>query len=91
LLSGGGGIFKCNSDNTTTLTTDFLNVRKKASFNESEIKALKHVGGTILLSPANAVIDHVEETSTSYLCYFKSSDGEKEVKNEWAIGDQAKC
>ena len=88
--------FSIESGEDSIINVDKLNVRKRATFNELDIKSLKHIGGAILLSPASCKIASVEDvmsggTITGYKCYFLATDGEETINNEWVVGDQAIC
>lgn len=72
------------------LTIDTLTVRKKMSVNELEIQSISHVGGQLLLTAARCKADAVTQVGGNYKVVFRSKDGEgHEVKNTWAVGDQA--
>lgn len=73
------------------LEIDELLVRVVATFFELVIQKLRHVGGSIVLSPASMQCIRVEETADAYRCYFKASEGDKVVANEFVVGDQARC
>lgn len=71
------------------LEVDEVYVRLKAYFDALEIKHISHVGGQIILSPASMTCVKVEYYGEDgiYRCYFKSTDGEKTVVNEFAVDD----
>lgn len=71
------------------LEVDEVYVRLKAYFDMLEIKHVSHIGGQIVLSPASMVCAKVEYYAEDdlYRCYFKSTDGEKAVVNEFAVDD----
>lgn len=94
-LSGflGSG-FELRKDEKTgrwRLEVDELLVRMVAAFFELVIHKIRHVGGSIILSPASMECVKVEDKDGVYRCYFKATDGEKTVKNEFYVGDQARC
>ena len=65
---------------------------KVAHFFELSIDEIKSVGGQIILTPANAEIDRVETLSNGdYKCYFKATDGERKISQQFAAGDQVVC
>ena len=65
---------------------------KVAHFFELSIDEIKSVGGQIILTPANAEIDRVETLSNGdYKCYFKATDGERKISQQFAVGDQVVC
>ena len=45
----------------THLVVDTAEIRKRLTFNSLEIKHVDHVGGEIVLSPAGATIERVEQ------------------------------
>ena len=73
-----------------------------AYFREITIKELKHVGGEMALTAAAMVCSKVEwlnargrvitaGTPAFYKCYFETSDGKRQIYQEFAVGDQARC
>ena len=70
---------------------DYLEVLGKAIFRSLQIDEYKHIGGNIVLSGANGVIDKVVRVEGGWKCYFHTDDGEKAVSNDWEPGDQALC
>ena len=65
---------------------------KVAHFFELSIDEIKSVGGQIILTPANAEIDRVETLGNGdYKCYFKATDGERKITQQFAAGDQVVC
>ena len=70
---------------------DYLEVLGKAVFRSLQIDEYKHIGGNIVLSGANGVIDKVVRVEGGWKCYFHTDDGEKAVSNDWEPGDQALC
>lgn len=70
---------------------DYLEVLGKAIFRSLQIDEYKHIGGNIVLSGANGVIDKVVRVESGWKCYFHTDDGEKAVSNDWEPGDQALC
>lgn len=89
---GTGGAINVDENGNSYLEVDYGKFRKKVTFNDLEIKSLKHVGGTVLLSPASATLAGVVSKADGFACYFRKTDGEgKSVKNEWQVGDQARC
>lgn len=92
-LSGflGAG-FELRKDEATgrwRLEVDELMVRVVATFFELVIHKLRHVGGSIVLTPASMQCVRVEEMEKAYRCYFKQTDGERSVVQEFVVGDQA--
>lgn len=70
---------------------DYLEVIGKAIFRSLQIDEYKHIGGNIVLSGANAVIEKVVPVSGGWKCYLHTDDGEKAITNDWEPGDQALC
>ncbi|MBP5461421.1 MAG: tail fiber domain-containing protein [Lachnospiraceae bacterium] len=91
-LGGIGGTIYTNAAGEAVAEVDFLNVRRKATFTQVEIEALRKVSGTILLSLAEATLTAVEEVSGGWKCWFKTDavDGSA-IANGFAAGDQAIC
>lgn len=81
-----------DKDGNWHIETDHLRVRKKAVFTEIEVQEVHHVGGQMMLTAANMIVDYVFEMEDRYRCYFlkKDTDG-REVENLWQTGDQAYC
>ena len=100
-LLGEGGVFRVNADGTTYLETDKMYVRMKAYFDNVEIRDYRHSVGNRIASAAGARCCRVEyigeggavvdspENAVLIRCYFRGSDGEAEVKNNFVIGDMA--
>lgn len=62
---------------------------QEAHFFNLIIDEVKSVGGQLVITPANCTIDAVEAVDGGWKCYFRASDGERDIVNEWAVGDQA--
>ena len=88
---GSGFALKKDENNDSYLEVDRMMVRKVAIFIELLIQRLRHVGGQIILSPASITCERVEDRADAYRCYFRSTDGNKTVTNEFVVGDQARC
>lgn len=86
-LGTGYGLLKKNAAGHSYLEVDELFVRMRAFFTELEIKKLSYSGGNFIFSPAGIVISRVEETSTTYKCYFVSDDGETATENMFRVND----
>ena len=71
------------------IEVDELFVRMKAYFTELIIATLRHVGGNYILTPASMKCIKVEELADVYRCYFKKTDGDRTIHNEFVPGDQA--
>lgn len=89
-----------------TMEIDNLIVRMKMVIAALEVHEMTYVGGSVVLSPCGNRVDMVracnaageeitEETADQavsyYRCYFLANDGEREVKNEWKVGQLARC
>ena len=89
--------FSIESGKDSIINVDKLNVRKRATFNELDIKSIKHVGGAMVISPASCTIIKIEEFKAGdgsvavYKCYFSATDGERITNNEWMVNDLALC
>jgi len=70
---------------------DYLEVLGKAIFRSLQIDEYKHIGGNIVLSGANGVIDKVVRVEGGWKCYLHTDDGDKAITNDWEAGDQALC
>lgn len=89
---GNGFILKYDPETGRSyLEVDDLLVRKIAYFVELVIKQLRHAGGEIILTPASMKCDKVEVLETAYRCHFKQDDGDRDIKQEFVAGDQARC
>lgn len=87
--ASGAGIYRDEQGNWH-IEGDYLHARKKLTAKELQIEEVKHVGGQIMLTAAECVVDYVVEYDDFYRCYFlmKDDDG-KTIHNKWRIGDQA--
>ncbi len=70
---------------------DYLEVIGKAIFRSLQIDEYKHIGGNIVLSGANAIIEKVVSVPGGWKCYLHTDDGDKAITNDWLPGDQALC
>lgn len=75
-----------------------LTVTGAAHFFKLIIDEIKSAGGSVLLTPANGfVAENVTHHGTEggederYILYWKDSDGEKTIDNQWQVGDFAVC
>lgn len=82
-------------DDGSYLQVDVLKVLKRTDLNEVRIASIKHVGGTIVASPASckvAVLGYASDISVDhYMIYFSATDGESTATNDWEEGDLALC
>lgn len=70
---------------------DYLEVIGKAIFRSLQIDEYKHIGGNIVLSGANAIINKVVPVDGGWKCYLHTDDGDKAITNDWLPGDQPLC
>ena len=83
---------KYGNTNDSYLEIDRLLVRKMAYFVELAVKRLSHVGGSIMVSPADLTISNVEVLDDVYRCYVDLTDGHSTINiSEWEEGDLARC
>lgn len=73
------------------IVVDNLTVTKAAHFFKLIIDEVKSVGGQLILSPSNAIIDKVVNVSGNFKCLFKSSNEEKTITNQFEVGDLILC
>ena len=85
----GAGVSVTGDD--AVLTVDTLIVRKKAVFEQLQIRSLEHSGGAVVLSPASARIESVLRTDGAFRCVIKTSGSEGFVENSFAEGDLVMC
>ncbi len=83
------------ADGSSYCQVDVLKVLKRTDLNEVRIASLKHIGGTIVASPASCKLTDVAYASTGggsrYICYFSATDGEATATNDWEVDDLALC
>ena len=85
-----GGTFREDENGNSYVETDTLFVRKKAIFQEYQIKKVSYIGGEYICSAASMDrIFRVEEYDTFYRCY--ANDGSSSYENEFVAGDQVIC
>lgn len=94
-----GGDFSVDEEGNSHLTTDFLSVRRKATFEELEILKTSTVGGKLVISPVGsnriAIVDEERVTyngleQDAYRCYFLAEQDSEKIDNNWSVGDQAR-
>lgn len=82
-------------DDGSYLQVDVLKVLKRTDLNEVRIASIKHVGGTIVASPASCKVvvwGYASDISVDhYMIYFSATDGESTVTNDWEVDDLALC
>ena len=74
-------------------TVENLTVTKAAHFFKLIIDEIKATQGAIIVTPANAKIDKVTQSSNNYVCYFRTTDPttHKEIYNNFEVNDQVVC
>lgn len=94
-----GGSWTTDAEGRSHLTTDYLEVRMKAIFEELVIKKTSTIGGKEIISPTGGVVAHkVEEVTVTYnnvsqkayRCYFLAEQDGDEVDNDFAVNDQVR-
>lgn len=88
---GSGFVLRNDKENGSYMEIDRLLVRRVAYFVELIIKSLKHVGGSIVLTPASMQVCKVDEYDAYYRCYFESERDGRPINQEFVVGDQARC
>ena len=97
LVDGAGFGMYLDEGGKAVAEVDKLWVRDKATFAELEYRRLAFSAGDVGYTRAGAKIDYVEPqvdekgVVTAYRCYFLADDGERRVKNDFRVGDQAAC
>lgn len=106
-LLGEGGVFRTEEDGTTYIEADKLYIRLKAYFDTVEVREYIHSGGNRVASPADCRVIRVEwidsngnvleqtdanlSNAVKFRCYFRGSDGDRTITNDFVVGDQAYC
>ena len=90
-LGTGGAITVDQETGDSTAEFDFLTIRKAATFRSITILELKHIGGELGITAGAMKVSRVEELENAYRCYFDTTDGTKQVYQEFIVGDQARC
>ena len=93
--STGAGLYQ-DSDGGWTAELDNLTVRRKLQVTELDIQRLRHIGGQVLLSPAEATITKVEVkedgNGKQFILRWPARDSEgNEISNDFAVDDQVIC
>lgn len=88
---GTGGAINVDGNGNSLAEFDFLTVRKAASFRSISILELKHIGGELGLTAGAMKVSAVEELTSTWRCYFETTDGTKTVYQEFVARDQARC
>lgn len=102
-LLGYGGIFRKDADGKTYIEADKMYVRMKAYFDTVEVRKYIHSGGNRIASLAGVKCARVEyidangdvtdnvANAVKFRCYFRGSDGDETITNDFEVGDLAYC
>lgn len=106
-LVGEGGVFRKESDGTTYLEADKMYIRVKAYFDNVVVREYQHSTGNRIVSDAGANVCRVAwfdennneleqaaanlERTAYFRCFFRASDGEDEIRNDFVVGDLVYC
>ena len=92
-LLGTGAAVYIDQLNNSFAEFDYITIRKTANFRSITILELKHIGGELGLTAGAMVISKVEtnENENFFRCYFDTTDGKRQVYQEFIVGDQARC
>lgn len=94
-----GGSWTPDAEGRSHLTTDYLEVRMKAIFEELVIKKTSTIGGKEIISPTGGVVAHkVEEVTVTYndvsqkayRCYFLAEQDGDKIDNDFVVEDQVR-
>lgn len=95
-----------SSLNSKSITTEYLNVTKQAHFFELVIDKIRSVGGQMIMTAANCVVDYAkavdangnylenldDSNAKAYDIFWLGSDASgRAVTNDWKVNDQAIC
>jgi hypothetical protein len=93
--STGAGLYR-DADGAWSAEVDNLTVRRKLQVTELDIQRLRHIGGQVLLSPAEATITEAEVkedgNGKQFILRWPARDSEgNEISNDFAVDDQVIC
>ncbi len=103
---GSGFHIRKDAQGNGVVSTDILDVRKKARFTELEIRRLSYINAENVQSAAASKLEKVlpvaadgsiltddydDEDIYAYRCLVLADDGTTATTNSWAVGDQARC
>lgn len=88
---GTGGAVTVDNQGNSSAEFDYLTIRKAATFRSITILELKHIGGELGITAGAMKVSRVEEMDDAYRCYFDTTDGKRQVYQEFVVGDQARC
>ena len=92
--------------NSKSITTEYLNVTRQAHFFELVIDKIRSVGGQMIMTAANCVVDYAkavdangnylenldDSNAKAYDIFWLGSDASgRSVTNDWKVNDQAIC
>ena len=92
--------------NSKSITTEYLNVTRQAHFFELIIDKIRSVGGQMIMTAANCVVDYAkavdangnylenldDSNAKAYDIFWLGSDASgRAVTNDWKVNDQAIC
>lgn len=79
------------SSDGSLLEIDNLLVRRKAMFQELEIRKVSAIGGTLVLSNASGTIINTTDKGGIIRCYLKADDGTTRTQNLFQPQDYVRC
>ncbi|MBR6962596.1 MAG: hypothetical protein IKH86_03100 [Prevotella sp.] len=88
---GTGGAVTVDDQGNSSAEFDYLTIRKAATFRSITILELKHIGGELGITAGAMKVSRVEELADAYRCFFDTTDGKRQVYQEFVVGDQARC
>lgn len=77
--------------NSADAIIENLTVTKAAHFFELIIDQIKSTQGQVIITAANAKLDLVEESQNGFKCYWKNTDGDKIIYNQFELNDLVIC
>lgn len=74
------------------ITTDYLTVTKAAHFFKLIIDEIKATQGAVIITPANAKLDYVDDIEGGWRCYYRAKDDDgNQIYNCFEVDDQVVC
>jgi hypothetical protein len=90
MLDGTGAAVYKDALGNTVIEADVMNVRKKATFAELEVRKFTFTSGDTAYTSAGCKVLHVRrQPSGDYRCYWLAEDEGVYTSNDWHVGDQA--
>lgn len=77
--------------NSSDAIIENLTVTKAAHFFELIIDQIKSTQGQIIITAANAKLDRVTQSSGYFRCYWKNTDGDRTIYNQFSLNDLVVC